>query len=228
MHGTTTKGIYLSAPVDRNHSKNRRIDMSNHHHHKGNNQNFMAKIEFLDSQARKRTLPPEEILNMLPLRNGDSILDVGSGSGYLTIPAAQQTDGIVFALDIDKRMLQVIHTKAAAKNITNIQLIEGNIESIPLPDGSVDGIIASLILHEVPSLPAAISEMNRVLKTDGHLLCLEYEKEECHAEGPPVHIRIPSADMAQALISAGFNIERNIAPKQSIYIITAKKASNAR
>lgn len=198
--------------------------MSNHNHnHRGNNQNFMNKIAFLDSVMRKNTLPPEAILNILPMENGCSILDAGAGSGYLTIPAAKQTKGTAFALDLDDRMLKVIETKAKAENITNIQLIQGNIENIPLPKNSVDIALASLILHEVSSLSKVLTQINHVLKTDGHFLCLEYEKEESNVNGPPMHIRIHSTDMEEALEAAGFQVVQKLFPRESIYIITAKK-----
>jgi ubiquinone/menaquinone biosynthesis C-methylase UbiE len=186
----------------------------------------MDKIAFLDSSIRKNTLTPEEVLSMLPIQKDSGILDAGAGSGYLTIPAAKQTDGPVFALDMDDRMLGVINTKAHADKLTNIQLIQGNIENIPLPDSAVDIALASLILHEVQSLPAVLLQISRVLATGGHLLCMEYEKEESAVAGPPMHIRIPSADMEQALITAGFHIVQKVSPRESIYIVTAVKTGD--
>lgn len=204
--------------------------MSNHnhsnahdHHHESNVQDFMTKIAFLDSTMRQRTLPPEAILEMLPIQENSDILDAGAGSGYLTIPAARQTKGKVFALDMDDRMLHVIDTKVKRENIKNIQPVQNNIESIPLPDGAVDIVLASLILHEVSSLSAVLKEINRVLKPGGQFLCLEYEKEESTVKGPPMHIRILSADMEQALVAAGFHIEQKVFPRESIYIMIAKK-----
>ena len=86
--------------------------MSIHHHNSADAPDFMNKIAFLDDAKRKSTLPPEEILNMLPIQKGINVLDAGAGSGFLTIPAAKQTDGIVFAVDMDERMLEVIDTKS--------------------------------------------------------------------------------------------------------------------
>ncbi len=201
-------------------------DNHNHNHHGGGGQSFINKVAFLDDVMRKRTLPPEEILNMLTIQKGMSILDAGAGSGYLTISAAKQTDGTVFALDIDDRMLEVIDTKAKAEKLTNIQLVQGNINNIPLPEGSVDIVLASLILHEVESLPAVLTQINRVLKTGGYFLCLEYEKEESAVKGPPMHIRILSVEMEQQLITAGFNITQKVFPRESIYIIVAQKTGS--
>lgn len=205
--------------------------MKNHNHsncqHNQNAQSFQKKVEFLESNMRDRALPPEQILSMLPLQQEASILDVGAGTGFLTIPAAQQTNGIVYALDLDERMLQVIETKAKTEHVKNIRLVEGNIESIPLSDNSVDSAIASLVLHEVHSLETALSEIHRVLKINGHILCLEYEKDESSVEGPPLHIRIPAADMEHSLRAAGFEVKKTEVPRESIYITVAKKTENA-
>ncbi|MDH6363046.1 ubiquinone/menaquinone biosynthesis C-methylase UbiE [Enterococcus sp. PF1-24] len=173
--------------------------MSNHSHQEnhpgGNQQAFLSKIAFLDSAMRQRTLPPEEIINHLPIKTDSQILDAGAGSGYLTIPAAKQTEATVFALDMDQQMLEVIDNKAKAENIKNIQLLARKIEELPLAEKEVDFVLASLILHEVSSLPNVLKEFNRVLKTGGYFLCLEYEKEESSIQGPPLAIRISSATM---------------------------------
>ena len=199
--------------------------MSNHHHkHQPDGVgNFASKIDFLDSAMRRNTLPPEEILNLLPIQKDTSILDAGAGTGYFTIPAAKKTTGYVFALDMDARMLEVIDAKARTEGLTNVQLVQGNINDIPLPDGSVDIVLASLILHEVGALPPVLTQINRVIKMGGYFLCLEYEKEDSAVKGPPMHIRIPSAEMERQLIETGFKTVQMNFPRESIYVIVAQK-----
>ncbi|MDL2310602.1 methyltransferase domain-containing protein [Peptostreptococcaceae bacterium OttesenSCG-928-C18] len=194
----------------------------NHNHHESSNKNFMTKIEFLDSEMRKRIISSEKILSMLQIQENSNILDVGAGSGYLTIPAAKKTTGTVFALDVDNRMLRVIEIKSKNEEISNIELIQGDAGHIPLANDSVDIVIASLILHEVDSISIVLKEISRVLKKGGYFLCLEYEKEESDVKGPPMHIRIPSACMEQAIDFAGFQMEQKIIGGESIYIIIAK------
>lgn len=187
------------------------------------NQRFMNKIDFLDGIQRKELLSPEEILGRLPIKRSDIILDVGAGSGFLTIPVAKMVNKTVFALDIDQRMLKVIQAKADDRDINNIKLLQGNLDSIPLPVESIDIVLASLILHEVRPLPKVIEQIGGVLKAGGHLLCLEYEKDEKIVQGPPMSIRIKSSELEEELIKAGFSIERKEFPNESIYIIIAKK-----
>lgn len=99
--------------------------------------------------------------------------------------------------------------------------MQGDISQIPLENKSIDIVLASLILHEVEPLAPVLEEICRVLKTGGYLLCMEYEKEESTAQGPPMHIRIPSSKME--LFSAGFRMVQKVLPGESIYIMTAQK-----
>ena len=86
---------------------------------------------------------------MIPLKETDSLLDFGAGTGYLSIPAAKRIKGNVYALDIDPSMLEILNEKALKEKLTNIVLVQGSMEGLPLPDGSIDLIIASLVLHEI-------------------------------------------------------------------------------
>jgi hypothetical protein len=57
------------------------------------------EIEFLDGPERRQTFPAEELLLILPIHKTATVLDLIAGMGYLTIPAAQMVDGMVYALD---------------------------------------------------------------------------------------------------------------------------------
>ena len=195
--------------------------MEKHNNKSKEMQHLARKVDFLDSPERAKSFPPNELLKMLSIKSTDMILDLGSGSGYLTIPAAQMIDGFVYALDIDHKMLDVLESKTAAANISNIKLVQGRTDSIPLPDDSIDIVLASLILHEVQPLSETIQQIKRVLKKGGQFLCLEYEKTEGSTDGPPMHIRIPSSVMEQELINAGFMITRKEFSEDSLYVVTA-------
>lgn len=197
--------------------------MGKHQHNSKETQQLETKIKFLDAVERRKDFPPEEVLQMLVIKKTDNILDLGAGTGYLTIPAAQMVHGLVYALDMDKKMLEIIDCKAQGESITNIQLVKGSIDNIPLPDDSIDIVLASLVLHEIKSLSTTLRQIKRVLKDGGQFMCLEYEKGESAIEGPPMQIRVSSSEMEQELENAGLNITQKIFLRKSIYIITAKK-----
>lgn len=197
--------------------------MKKHQHNLKEMQQLSRTVGYLDSPERIKAFPPKELLQMLPIKKTDNILDLGAGTGYLAITAAKMVDGLVYALDMNPKMLDIIESKAQDENITNIQLVKGSIDDIPLPDNSIDIVLASLVLHEVSPLSKTLEQIKRVLKEGGYFLCVEFEKTESALDGPPMHIRIPSANMEEELINAGFSIIKKIFPSDLLYIFIVKK-----
>lgn len=188
--------------------------------HSNDGERLAKKIEILDGPERRKALPPEKLLKMLPIKKTDTILDFGAGTGYLTIPAAKMVEGIVYALDIDPNMLDVINSKAANEDIENVRSIQGNTDHIPLSDDSIDIVLASLVLHEVKPLSETLQQIKQILKEDGYFVCVEFEKSEKSTDGSP---RISSSKMEQELVNAGLTITQKLFPTDSLYIFIAKK-----
>lgn len=197
--------------------------MNHTQHHNQPDQNFLSKADFLDSRLRERLIPPESLIAQMPIHSDHTLLDVGAGTGFFTIPMAERTSGKVYALDTDQRMLDVIKGKAEQKGIFNIELIQDYIEKVSIQNCSIDFVMASLILHEVGSLTTVLSKIYELLKPGGHLLCLEYEKDDLIVEGPPMSIRIASDQMQRTLTSAGFQIIRVTKISDAIYTVLAVK-----
>ncbi len=205
------------------HEQHKHHDHHEHHSNHDANHNFLTKIAFLDSKQREQLIPPEVLINQMPIEKDQILLDVGAGTGFFTIPMAEITTNKVYALDPDGRMLGVIEEKAKDKGLTNIELIQGYLEDLKLVFESVDFVMASLILHEVPSLTTALSNIKDVLKVGGHLLCLEYEKDDLIVEGPPMSIRIGSEALEKMLQSIGFEIVKMTRINDAIYTVLAVK-----
>jgi ubiquinone/menaquinone biosynthesis C-methylase UbiE len=197
--------------------------MNNMHECNQQDQKFLNKIAILDSKQRERIIPPEALISQMPIQKNHTLLDVGAGSGFFTIPMAESTFSKVYAMDPDRRMLSVIEVKAKEKGLTNIELIQDYIENLSIQNNSIDFVIASLILHEVSSLTKALSNIFEVLKTGGHLFCMEYEKDDLIIEGPPMSIRISSEELKKVLLSIGFEIVKKTKINDAIYTILAVK-----
>ena len=88
---------------------------------------------------------------------------------------------------------------------------------IPLPDDSIDIVLASLVLHEIKPLSTKLKQIKCVLKDGGQFMCLEYEKDESAIEGPPMQIRVPSLVMEQELENIGLNMTQKIFLRKGIY-----------
>jgi arsenite methyltransferase len=105
------------------------------------------------------------------IREGDVVLDVGSGSGTDALIAGTLTGprGKVYGLDMTQAMLDKLRRNIAAMGAQNVVPLEGNAEEIPLADASVDVITSNGVLNLVPDKPRAFAEIARVLRPGGRL-----------------------------------------------------------
>ncbi|WP_455208490.1 methyltransferase domain-containing protein [Kaarinaea lacus] len=103
------------------------------------------------------------------IQQGDVVLDIGSGSGTDVFIASQLagTRGKIYALDMTEAMRNKLERNAKVQGVTNIDIVAGDAERIPLPDASVDVVTSNGVLNLVPDKATAFSEILRVLKPGG-------------------------------------------------------------
>ncbi|MGH3683106.1 MAG: arsenite methyltransferase, partial [Natronosporangium sp.] len=105
------------------------------------------------------------------LQPGEVVLDLGSGGGMDALVASRRvgSDGHVFGLDMSDDMIALAQRNAAAAGVTNVAFLKGDMESVPLPRGSVDVIISNCVVNLVPDKARALREALRVLRPEGRL-----------------------------------------------------------
>lgn len=105
------------------------------------------------------------------LREGETVLDLGSGGGIDVILSAKRVGpaGIVFGLDMTDEMLALARRNAADAGVPNVHFLKGVIEQIPLPADSVDVVISNCVINLAVDKPAVLTEMARVLKPGGRI-----------------------------------------------------------
>lgn len=159
-------------------------------------------IAVLESENRKIWQNPDEILSATEIRPHWIAADLGCGSGYFTIVLARQVKK-VYAIDVQKEMLDFLETKIRRLRISNIKLLLSKANEIPLENQSIDFLISINTLHEFEDRDKMIREINRVIKPHGRLLIVDFKKEET-GFGPPVNIRISKVQAAKLLSESGF------------------------
>lgn len=123
------------------------------------------------------------------IRAGDTVLDIGSGSGTDALIAAALVgpDGRVIGLDMTVAMREKLRANAAAAGAKNLDVLEGNAEAVPLPDASVDVVTSNGVLNLVPDKPRAIREIARVLRPGGRLQLADIVVETLPSEACRAH-----------------------------------------
>ena len=110
------------------------------------------------------------------IQPGDSVLDVGCGTGEVALLAKSRTKvGKVFGIDPAPEMIAVARSKAARKKL-DVDFRVGVIEALPFPDASLDVVTSSLMMHHLPEDLKArgLAEVHRVLKPGGRLLIADF------------------------------------------------------
>ena len=125
-------------------------------------------------------LPEEAVLASLgcgnplavaDLREGERVLDLGSGGGIDVLLSARRVGpaGFAYGVDMTDNMLKLARQNAAKAGAVNVEFRKGQIEDLPLDDGSVDVVISNCVINLSTDKPAVLAEMFRVLVPGGRI-----------------------------------------------------------
>ena len=165
-----------------------------------------SQAQRLEDPARLEWLPPAEVLSVLNIASGETVADIGAGTGYFTLPMAVRTGekGVVFAVDAQEEMFEWIRKKMGSAGQDNIRLVRADAASTTLPGASCDLVFMANVWHEFPDRKAVLAEALRVLKPSGRVAILDWRPDVEREAGPPLEHRISVESCTQELKDAGF------------------------
>ncbi len=155
---------------------------------------------------------PEEVIKQMKLSAGKAVADIGAGIGhysFLMSPLVGR-EGVVYAIDIQKDLLQKLIKQAEEKKILNIHALWGDAENIggtKLKAEAVDTVLLSNVLFQTESKSSLVAEIKRILKKNGILVVVDWS--ESFAGLGPDSLHVVSEEIARSLFeNNGFVLEK--------------------
>ena len=157
---------------------------------------------------------PNQILEEVGITKGSVIADLGAGSGHYTFSSARMTgmDGKVYALEVQRDLVEKIKSEAEKNHLTNVSPIWCNIEKIggtKLADGVIDLAIVANVLFQVEDRKDFLKEIFRIVKPHGRVLLVDWS-DSYGGMGPTPNAVIKESDAITLFSQNGFKNERNV------------------
>ncbi len=178
-----------------------------HHHHHGplvhRFQNAEQWAKEFDDPTRDAWQKPAEVIAAMRLAPGMTAVDLGAGTGYFLphLSRAVGPQGKVIALDIEPDMIRYMKERAAREGLANVEARVVPLDDPSLAAGSVDRLLIADTWHHVDGRPAYAQKLAAALAPGGAVYVVDFTAE-AH-RGPPREHRLPPAQVASELASAG-------------------------
>ncbi len=144
---------------------------------------------WLERPERTREERPDLVLQALDLQPGMMVADIGAGTGFYAWRIAQQVGdaGIVYAVDIQPRMLTLLDRQLARQGTRNVKPVLGTPTDPKLPDGVLDLALLVDVYHELEYPYETMEAIVRASKPGGQLVFVEYKAEDAGVPIKPLH-----------------------------------------
>ena len=171
---------------------------------------LILSCTFVSAEDRNDWQQPDRVMSDLGMKPGTRVADIGCGEGYFTLRLARAVgpQGLVFAVDINARALAALKKQADQQLLTNVTVVVSESTDTRLPVESVDVLLVSDVLHEVPEaqrLPLVQSAV-RALRPGGFLYLIDYRKSR-DVTFDPYEKLIPRDELVRICTDAGLRLD---------------------
>ena len=183
------------------------------------------KAEILRGADRLRWNDPAEIVAAVGIAPGSRVAEIGCGNGWFTfeLERAVRPRGMVYALDMQTAMLQILETHR--QNYERILVLPCAENAFDLDDGEVDVVFHANVLHECGDPIKHLREANRVLKSGGKLIVIEWKPGAGEDQpGPRADYRLSPQQTREFARQSEFEVDdtRDVGPYHYAVLATKK------
>ncbi|MEZ5069572.1 MAG: methyltransferase domain-containing protein [Bacteroidales bacterium] len=181
-----------------------------------------SKLERLNNPERLKAIPPDRIREMAGLTDPKTLIDLGAGTGFFSIPFAEAyPECTIHACDISDVMVGWMEEHLVPRYPT-IRPLKMEDSRIPLPDVCADFLFMINLHHELDRPDQTLAECRRLLKPGGKIAISDWKKVSTN-QGPSLEIRVDVEDVEQQLLDAGFSGIRSHNDLPTNFIVVAER-----
>jgi len=189
-----------------------------------------AELALLPAEAVAGSIGCANPVALADLHPGEVVLDLGSGGGIDVLLSARRVGpaGFAYGLDMTADMLELARANQATAGATNVEFLQGRIETVPLPDAAVDVIVSNCVITLTPDKAAVFAEAHRVLRPGGRLALADLVADHDHDHTTPVAPDDPSwtACHANATTRDGYRAQLTAAGFTNIAITDSHQVAD--
>lgn len=166
-----------------------------------------AYIAMLDDPARDEYQKPHEVIMALNLKPGETVADIGAGSGYFTFRLAHHVGdtGRVYAVDVSPDMILHLNRRIRDLQVKNVVSILSAPDDPLLADTSIDRFFICDTWHHIGDHARYLTLIKKTLKPGGQVVMIDFKKAETPV-GPPMEMRIGREDLLKEMETNGFKL----------------------
>lgn len=164
-------------------------------------------LGLLESPDRAAWQKPDQIMDALGIADGSTVADIGAGAGWFTIQLARRVgpNGVVYAEDIQRQMLEAIRRRVSREGLQNVHTVLGTGTNTNLPAGKLDAILVVDVYPEVDDRVTFLRNVSAALKANGRIGVVNY-KPGGGGPGPAPSDRVDSSAVEADARAAGLRV----------------------
>lgn len=175
------------------------------------NNSFTVSVPsaYMEDPRRSEWQLPQKVLDYLLLKPGDSVADIGAGTGYFSLQFARKvgTNGVVYAVDVDEEMVKLVGKKAQREKLGNLQARLAPVDSPGLPQASVDLVFICDTYLFFENRAEYLRRVRESLKSGGRLAIVSFNYRAEIPGAPPRHKMISREQTISEVQQAGFVLD---------------------
>ena len=168
-----------------------------------------SDLGLLDAPDRDLWQRPDQIMDAMGIADASVVADIGAGSGWFTIRLARRVgpQGLVYAEDVQKEMINAILRRVSREGLANVRPVLGLKNDPRLPENSLDAALMVDTYHEMDNRVAILSSLARALKPQGRIGVVDF-KLDGTGPGPSPEERVSPDVVVKDAAQAGLRLIR--------------------